>query len=50
MAFLSVSNVRIKGISACVPAKVEENRELKKSEMRDKRTVFASSHANSEAV
>lgn len=28
MAFLSVSNVRIKGISACVPSKVEENRDL----------------------
>ena len=28
MAFLSVPNIRIKGISACVPSKVEENRDL----------------------
>ena len=28
MAFLSIPNVRIKGISACVPPKVEENRDI----------------------
>ena len=28
MAFLSIPNVAIKGISACVPPKVEENREI----------------------
>lgn len=28
MAFLSIPNCRIKGISACVPAKVEENRDI----------------------
>lgn len=28
MAFLKIPNVRIKGISACVPAKVEENRDI----------------------
>ena len=28
MALLSVNNVRIAGISACVPAKVEENKDI----------------------
>lgn len=28
MAFLSIPNVRIKGISACVPPKMEENRQI----------------------
>lgn len=28
MAFLSIPNVAIRGISACVPPKVEENRAL----------------------